>query len=163
MNWIRSELVVSGHPERDRSYLLDEVLRAMSWRNVEIARRCFSRFAARDVSGFIELLDPDVDWVPAIAVVAPHHLVYSTYRGQSGVRQWFADLERWSDYRVESDEFRAAGDNVLVTGKVFLKDNQRDQLYDVWFVFAFRRGKVVSARTFSDRAEALEAAGLSDQ
>jgi len=134
----------------------------MSWRNVEIARRCFARFASGDVDGFLSLMDPNVVWVPAIEVVAPDDLIYGTYRGHDGIRQWFADIQRFSDYRVEPDQFRGSDDCAYVTGKVFIVDGRRTFLRDVYFVFTIREGKVAAAHTYTDEAEALEAAGLSD-
>jgi ketosteroid isomerase-like protein len=134
----------------------------MSWRNVETARRCFARFGARDVDGFLELLDPEVEWVPAISVVGPDQLAFGTYQGHEGVRQWFADVEQWSDYRVEANHFRRTGEHALVTGRVFFARNGEEHLFDVYFVFTINDRKVISMRTFADEQPALEAAGLED-
>jgi len=144
-----------------RSILAAEILRGMSWRNVQLARRCFARFAAGDLDGFLELMDSDVEWVPAIEVMAPDELIFGTYRGHDGIRQWFADVQRFNDYRVESDTFRGTDDYAYVTGKVFIEDDGQTFLRDVYFVFTIRAGKVAAAHTYLDEAEALEAAGLS--
>ncbi len=132
----------------------------MSWRNVETARRCFARFGARDVEGFLELLDPDVEWVPAISVVGPDQIAFDTYHGHDGVRQWFADLDRWSDYRIEAKHFRRAGEHALVTGRLFFAGDGQEHLFDVFFVFTIAERKVVSMRTYAREQEALEAVGL---
>ena len=134
----------------------------MSWRNVEIARRCFARFASRDLDAFLELMDPNVEWVPAIEVVAPDDLIYGTYYGHDGIRQWFADVQRFSDYRVEPDKFRGTDDHAYVTGKVFIEDNRQRYLRDVYFVLTIRSGKVAAARTYTEKVEALEAVGFSE-
>jgi ketosteroid isomerase-like protein len=134
----------------------------MSWRNIETLRRCLARFEARDEERFLELVHPDVELVPAIAVVGPDELSYATYKGHDGVRKWFADIERLSDYRVEFNQFtRAADEAVLVTGRVFLvAETEKGSVYDVYYLFGFRDGKVVSLRTYADEKEALEAAAL---
>jgi ketosteroid isomerase-like protein len=132
----------------------------MTRENVEIARRCFAAFEERNRSEFLELLHPDVEWVPAIAVVLPDDLIYDSYEGHEGVRRWFADTERFSEYRVEPQEFRdLGGDHVLVIAKVALMESQHAYVYDVHFVLTMRDGKVAAGRTYSDEAQALEAAG----
>ena len=44
---------------------LRDTARAMSQENVEIVRRVFDAFNRRDIPAFLELLDPDVEWVPS--------------------------------------------------------------------------------------------------
>jgi ketosteroid isomerase-like protein len=132
----------------------------MSWRNVETARRCFARFGNRDVDGFLELLDPEVEWVPAISVVGPDQLAFDTYHGHEGVRQWFADIERWDDYRVEANHFRRTGEYALVTGRVFFAEGEQEHLFDVFFVFTINDRKVISMRTYASEQDALAAVGL---
>lgn len=134
----------------------------MSWRNIETLRRCLARLTARDEERFLELMHPDVVLVPAIAVVGPDELSFATYKGHEGVHQWFAEIERLSDYRVEFDQFaRVDDDTILVTGRVFfVEDAEPGQVYDVYYLFGFRDAKVVSLRSFTDKEEALKAAGL---
>jgi ketosteroid isomerase-like protein len=131
-----------------------------AWRNIETLRRCLARFQARDEERFLELMDPDVDLVPAIAVIEPDELAYA----HEGVHRWFADIAELSDYRVEFDQFHRVGDDeeaVLVTGRVyFLEDGEEEgRVYDIYYLFGFREGKVASLQTFRDEAEARAAAG----
>jgi ketosteroid isomerase-like protein len=80
--------------------------------------------------------------------------------GRDGVRRWFADTERFAEYRVETKAFRDLdGDHVLVDAKVSLMESQHAYVYDLYFLFRMRDGKVASARTYTDEAAALEAAG----
>jgi ketosteroid isomerase-like protein len=133
----------------------------MSWRNIETLRRCLARLQARDEERFLELMHPDVDLVPAIAVIEPGDQAYASYHGHEGVRQWWADIEQLSDYRVEFDQFTRAGEDVLVTGRVFFEPGgEEGHVYDVYYLFRFRDGLVGSLRTYRDEQEALAAAGL---
>ena len=59
----------------------------MSQENVEIVRRAFEAFNRRDMTAFLDLLDPDVEWVPILAVLEGR-----VYRGHKDVRRWVEDL-----------------------------------------------------------------------
>ena len=133
----------------------------MSQENVEIVRRVFDAFNGRDIAAFLELLDPDVEWVPILAVLEGR-----VYRGHKEVQRWVEDLDPdWEFFEVYYEELRDLGDQVLVLGHWRARgrasgvelENPGTYLYEI------KRGKVVSMRTFTDRAEALEAVGLSEQ
>ena len=132
----------------------------MSQENVELVRRVFDAFNRRDIAAFLELLDPDVEWVPILAVLEGR-----VYRGHEEVRQWIKDLATdWEFFEVDYEELRDFGDRVLVSGHWHARgrasgvevENPGTYLYEI------KGGKVVSMRTFTDYAEALEAVGLSE-
>ena len=133
----------------------------MSQVNVEIVRRIFDAFNRRDIAAFLELLDPDVEWVPILAVLEGR-----VYRGHEEIREWIKDLAAdWEFFEVYYEELRDLGDRVLVSGHWRARgrasgvevENPGTYLYEI------EGGKVVSMRTFTDRAEALEAAGLPEE
>jgi ketosteroid isomerase-like protein len=133
----------------------------MSKENVELVRRVFDAFNGRDIGAFLELLDPDVEWVPILAVLEGR-----VYRGHEEVRRWIRDLNTdWEFFQVYYEELRDLGDRVLVSGHWRARgrasgvavENPGTYLYEI------KGGKVVSMRTFTDRSEALEAAGLPDE
>ena len=106
-------------------------------------------------------MHPEVDLVPAIAVIEPDEPSHNHYHGHDGVHRWLADIEQLSDYRVEFDQFTRAEEDVLVTGRVFFEpDDGEGHVYDIYYLFQFRDGLVASLRTYKDEQEALEAAGL---
>ena len=111
-------------------------------------------------------MDPEIDLVPAIAVIEPDELAYAHYQGHEGVRRWFADIAELGDYRVEFDHFHRAGDDdVLVTSRVYFLQEGGDhggRVYDIYYLFRFRDGKVLSLQTYRDEDEARQAAGLTD-
>ena len=133
----------------------------MSQENVEIVRRVFDAFNRRDIDAFLEFLDFDVEWVPILAVLEGR-----VYRGHEDIRQWIDDLATdWEFFEVYYEELRDLGDRVLVSGHWRARggasgvevENPGTYLYEI------KDGKVVSMRTFTDRAEALDAAGLPEE
>ena len=106
----------------------------------------------------LEFLDPEIEWAPAIA----RRMTGASYRGHAGVRQWVEDtLEVWEEFRPEPVEFIDAGDHVVVDvrwrGRGRASAVEVDE--KVTQVFTFRGGKIVRAETFTDRGQALQAAG----
>lgn len=131
----------------------------MSLGNVEIVRRVFDAFNRRDIAAFLELLDPDVEWVPILAVLEGR-----VYRGHADVRRWIEDLATdWEFFEVHPEELDDLGDRVLVSGHWRARGRasgvELDNQPGTW-LYEIRDGKVVSMLTFTDRDEALEAAGL---
>jgi uncharacterized protein len=132
----------------------------MSQENVEIVRRVFDAFNKRDTPAFLELLDPDVEWVPILAVLEGR-----VYRGHEEVRGWIKELATdWEFFEVEYEELRDVGGRVMVCGHWHARgrasgvelENPGTYLYEI------KDGKVVSMRTFTDRDAALKAAGLEE-
>jgi ketosteroid isomerase-like protein len=85
--------------------------------------------------------------------------------GRDEIEGYFREfLAQWSDFRIEATDFVDLGDTILVTerqhgtGKSSGIEGEAT-FYAVW---TFRDGLVVRARWETDRASALEAAGLSE-
>jgi ketosteroid isomerase-like protein len=132
----------------------------MSEENIEHLRRGYEAFARGDVDAVLELLDPDVDWHPAIAPI----LGVDTVRGREAVRRFFTrDLfEGFDQFRAEPLSFEDLGDDfVLVmvryTGRGESSGIEMDQRFAT--LYKLRDGKTVTMRDYSTREEALEAAG----
>jgi hypothetical protein len=88
-----------------------------------------------------------------------------TYVGIDGFRQlWLDWLEPWTAYHVQVDEVIDAGDQVVVLVRDRARRPDTDAQVElvsgsIWHV---RDGRLVRAEFFGSRAEALEAAGLSE-
>jgi hypothetical protein len=89
----------------------------------------------------------------------------STYAGLEGLRKnWVDWLEPWATYRTTIDELIDAGEHVVV----FFRDHGRrvDMETEVEIIGAtiwtIRGGKLAQIKSYAGRAEALEAAGLSE-
>jgi ketosteroid isomerase-like protein len=133
----------------------------MSQENLEVPRRLIDAYSRGDIPAFLELLDPDVEWIPIMATLEGR-----VYRGPDGVRQWLGELTRdWEYFQPLYEQYRDIGDRVLIFGRwrargrvsgVELENQPAAWLYEI------KKGKVLRMRTYTDRAEALEAAGLSE-
>jgi ketosteroid isomerase-like protein len=141
----------------------------MSEENVEIVKSLFAAFADRDLDAAADVLHPKVEIRPAI-VGGPEGVVY---RGLKGNRQFWDDVDgqfwddvdaAWAEFRIEPEEFRDFGEQVLVLGRAFARAEGSGIALDeaaAW-IAAVREGQIVQFRSFSNQREALEAAGLSE-
>jgi ketosteroid isomerase-like protein len=128
----------------------------MSRQNVELVRRLHQAFNRRDTETFLELLDPDVEWVPMMA-----RLEGAVYRGRAEVERWLVGLDHdWVELRTDPREFRDLGEVVLILGTWHARARTSGLVLDsepaAW-VAHVREGKVIRQETFTDRAQALEA------
>ena len=133
----------------------------MSKEDFEIPRRLIDAFNRRDLDAFVELLDPNVEWIPIMAALEGR-----VYRGHKGVRAWIEALdEDWEHFEPCFEEFHDLGDRILIFGHWRARGRasgvELDNQPATW-LYKIKEGKVVRMRTFTDRAEALEAAGLSE-
>jgi ketosteroid isomerase-like protein len=87
-------------------------------------------------------------------------------RGPDGLTTMWRDwLTPWETYRLDVDEFIDAGDAVVVYVRVEAR-TQRDGVlvhHAPAAIWSIREGKVAGITFYLDRAEALEAAGLSEE
>ena len=72
--------------------------------------------------------------------------------------------EAWRNWDSEVHEVRQAGEQVLVFRTVRVRGRVSDVVIEAPFfqLATIRGGKIVASRDFSDRDDALEAAGLSE-
>jgi ketosteroid isomerase-like protein len=138
----------------------------MSRENVAIVRRVYATAGIRPldraaVAAFLDVLDPNVELLPGIA----RSTTGASYRGHGGFEQWIEDMrEAWEDFRLEPVEFIDGGDRVVVD--VLSRARGRTSGVEVerktTQVWTFRQDRVVRFETFTERARALEAAGLTE-
>jgi ketosteroid isomerase-like protein len=131
----------------------------MSQENVEVVKSFFEAFANRDLNAAARLLNPEIEIRPAI-VGGPEGVVY---RGLTGNRQFWADIDAaWTEFRIEPEEFRDLGGQVLVLGRAFAHGRESGIALDeaAGWLAAVRGGQIVRFRSFSNQPEALQAAGL---
>jgi len=129
--------------------------------NVEIIRRGLQVFNERDVDAAVGTWHEDGEFAPAMAGAVEG----KTYRGHAELRRYFDDLfGSFSDVHVEDPELRDLGDRVLILYRLIVHGRDSDLTIDqpAGALYELRDGKTVYARSFLSRAEALEAAGLSE-
>jgi ketosteroid isomerase-like protein len=73
----------------------------MSAENVELIQRAFDTFNRRDLNGFLELMDPEVEFTPYERALEG----LGAYRGHDGVRTWWEEaFAALPEFRVEPRE-----------------------------------------------------------
>jgi ketosteroid isomerase-like protein len=132
----------------------------MSEENVESMRAVVEAFNRRDVKALKAFLTTDAEIVPIRAAIED-----TIYRGPDAAEQWVAAIdESWEELFVEIEEERDGGDRVLALGRIRGRGRESGAPIDVEAasVAYFRDGLVTTLRTYTNRAEALEAAGQSE-
>jgi ketosteroid isomerase-like protein len=129
----------------------------MSQEDVETIHAGLAALNRRDVEAMLGTLRPDVELVPARAV-----LEGSVYRGHDGLRRWLDDMrEDWDEFRIDSYEARALDERrVLVVGSFHARGRSSGVMLDqpaAW-VCEMDAGKVARIRFYED-ADAAIAAG----
>jgi ketosteroid isomerase-like protein len=108
------------------------------------------------------LHDPDIEWHdPSDFPDARVH------RGRDAVRrEVYESTAQFGGWSVEPYEFVPAGDRLFVASHWAVKGKERSEglefernIFQVW---TFRNGRAIKQQMFFDRAEAFEAAGLSE-
>jgi ketosteroid isomerase-like protein len=132
----------------------------MSQENVEIVRRCIEAFQRGDYEAAMETIDPGIEYD------LTHFPDGKVYLGHEGVREAFRIwLGTWENYKQELDELIDLGcDEVLA----LVRESGRGKGSGIELerptagVWTLRDGKAVHIRFYPGKAEALEAAGLSE-
>jgi ketosteroid isomerase-like protein len=133
----------------------------MSSENVEVMHRFHDAFNRRDVDAVLALMHPDVEIVPITG-----RLEGTVYRGHAAIRRFFAGFdEDWEVFKTVPVEFQDFGHCVMSLGTwesrgraSGLDLNAQPGAWVAWM----RDGKIIRQETFTDRAQALEAVGLSE-
>jgi ketosteroid isomerase-like protein len=129
--------------------------------NLEVARRAVEAFNRRDMTNFVECFDEEVVWVPLRDVpdlTEPAH-------GHEGMlemlNRW---LEPWDQYDSLTHELIGEGDVAMWTTHVVASHDASGMRLDrdIYAVLAFRNGKIVLARWFWERDEAVDALTAGD-
>ena len=135
----------------------------MSEENVEVSepvRRLVAAFNKRDWGAFSAELDPEVEYAP----VEEHRV----YRGPEAFSQYAERwLGAWEDtFSVEAEEVEStpAQDGALIAVRFRGMGKGSGVEIDerLFWVYELRGGRLYRISEYTDRAQALEAAGLSE-
>ena len=128
--------------------------------NIEIVRRLYEAFEARDLEEMIRLTGPELEFFPQVTASMVQRS--EPYRGHEGLRRYFEDAARvWRQLDIIPHEYRDLGDHVLVFGRVYAR-GEGGYISDspaAW-LWRLEDDLITYGRVFTSRAEALEAAGL---
>ena len=133
----------------------------MSQENVEVVRRHIETWNRRDLTTWLALYSPDaeIDWTRARGPLK------GVYRGP-GEREtlWNEFFFTFEEAKIETPQgFTDAGSEVVVSNTTHFRGREGIEVTasSTW-VFTVENGQITRLRMFQERAEALEAAGLSE-
>jgi ketosteroid isomerase-like protein len=126
---------------------------------VELARTTLAAFNRRDVEACLQMFATDAEWWPLRSSTE------GPYRGHEGIRAWLDDTaETFDHFQVDLEGVREGEDVVVPFGRLCVTGRESGATVDVpiaW-VFRFVEDKVVWAKSYSERDEALAEAGLDE-
>jgi ketosteroid isomerase-like protein len=128
----------------------------MSQENAEIVRKAVEAYARGDLDTALTNADPDIVWNPVEEAAT---------QGRDAIR---ANIERWEidfdDFEATPEHYIDAGDQVLVTIHWSGRGRGSGLRVDIrtYMVFTARDGALIRMDEFTERSDALEAAGLSE-
>ena len=134
----------------------------MSRENVEIVRRGWDAWLRGDLRGLFQTFHPEIVWDTSHFRDWPE----AAYYGNEGVQRFLGEwLDVWDDYEVSIENVVAAPDGRVVSlfrhrGKG--RDSGVPMDLPMAQIATLRDGKVTRLDNYDDRAEALEAVGLSE-
>ena len=132
----------------------------MSQENVEIVRACIEAFQSGNIEMALDALDPEIEWHATVGGIDEGRV----YRGREEVVQGFVDyFAVWERMEMRAVKYLDAGEeNVVVFHHEVAKGRESGVVVetDTGTVQTVRDGKIVRVRSYMDRNQALEAAGL---
>jgi ketosteroid isomerase-like protein len=132
----------------------------MSEENVETVRRQTEAWNRRDLKTWMASFHPDaeLDWSRSRGPLK------GVYRGEGELEVfWHEFWSTFEDVQVELHGFTEASTEVVVPNTAHMRGRQGIEVVArSTFVFTVENGRITRFRMFQERAEALEAAGLSE-
>jgi ketosteroid isomerase-like protein len=133
----------------------------MSEENVEVVRRHFEAWNRRDLPTWLALYrsDAEIDWSRARG---PFKGVYRGHDEHEAF--WDVFWPTFEDVQVETHGFTEAGSEVVVSNTAHMRGREEiEVIARSTFVFRVENGQITRHRMFQERAEAIEAGGLSEK
>lgn len=125
--------------------------------NVRIVRDAYDAFGRGDITGVLDRLTDDVEWISAGSSEIPFA---GRRRGRDQVREFFSLLAANLEFQTfEPREFIAQGETVVVLGhEVARAKTTNRQMTGEWaMVFRMRDGKIARFQDYSDTENAAAA------
>ena len=131
----------------------------MSRENVEALREVYERWARGDF-WTPEIFDPKVQAVWT-ADIPDTDVTVGLDALAVSMKEWLA---AWSEASMSAEDFREAGDSVVVAVRFNAKGRETDIAFEgrVGHLWTFRNGKAIRLEGYLELADALRAAGLSE-
>jgi ketosteroid isomerase-like protein len=133
----------------------------MSQENVEVVRAAFDAFERGGLDALSQLHDPAIEWQ-----TSAEDPDAATHRGRVAVRRYIEGyMETFPGFRAELEECVSAPDGRVLTTTRYTGRARASGMDMDWrqsVVYTVESGLIVRAEEYFDRADALEAAGLSE-
>ena len=132
----------------------------MSQENIEVVGRALAALDRRDVEAYLEVVSPQIELI----TFASPLIGQGPTTGHEGIRDYFRELWSHSEAsEIQVEEIRAVDGRVLAFFVIKATAGQGIQTsVRAAGVYDLEHGKICRAHIFADRAEALEAVGLSE-
>jgi ketosteroid isomerase-like protein len=132
----------------------------MSQENVEVVQRRYEALNRGDLAAMVELTDPDAVWWDR----SDDPWGSTAHRGRDACLRHLEEILEDAELQTHPQEFIDAGDAVVVGVRLVGRGRASGVAFEEheFHVFTLRRGRVTETREYRDRAEALEAVGLSE-
>jgi ketosteroid isomerase-like protein len=133
----------------------------MSQENVELHRRVYEAFSARDVEAFIAYFDPSIEWHSVMTVPGG-----AVYHGHDGVRRWLDDLQDvWGDeLHLEPEAYFDFGECTLAFAVLHGRGRQSgvQAAMPIAQLLTWRNDLGVYFKAYVQREDALRDLGVSE-
>jgi ketosteroid isomerase-like protein len=134
----------------------------MSEENVEIVRRLYEAAGRRDIATVYSLYDPQIEWDASRIErgTMPGRVVHGQADLQKWLREWYGP---WEDIHDDLEELIEASEDEVIsvmTQRGRGRESGAEVGRRVATIWTIREGRIIRAKWFPTRAEALEAAGL---
>jgi uncharacterized protein len=124
----------------------------------EALREGYAALNRNDIPAFVKVFDPQIE-----RIEPPEFPAGGTYHGLAAVKAHLSQArDTWAEGSCEPERFVVAGDRlvVFVYVRVRLKHETEWREGRIADVYTFRNGNAIQFRTFADRRQALEWAGV---
>lgn len=127
--------------------------------NLKVVQQMFAAFDQRDLPGALNTLANDVYWQSPVTRGESKEISWSKPRyNREEVALFFKDLfEKVQPERMETSEFTAQGDRVIVEGKNrgTVRSTGRAYEHDWVMVFTLKEGKIIRLLHYYDTADII--------
>ena len=124
----------------------------------EALKEAFAALNRNDIPAMLKAFDPQI-----VRIEPPEFPAGGTYHGLAVVQEHLSRARAtWAEGTCAPERFFVAGDKIVVFlhVRVRLKPEMEWREGDLADVFTFRAGKAIEMRTFAERQQALEWAGV---
>jgi uncharacterized protein len=132
----------------------------MSQENVEIVRRMAEAFESGGLDAARDFYHPGIEWHED-----PSFPEAGVYRGVEAVEAYNQQfLREFAEIHYQPRDLVEVDDHVIGNMHIYGRGKASGAEFDMsaWWVFTVENGKVIRVQAYLDRADALEAVGLSE-